>query len=148
MSMMRKKSIIVLLIALLGSVAIANAASVIPECPPKECCCTPSPMAMMDHSGPMDMMDHSNPMEMELPHSCSTTDAAPCCSLESDVQPKALAISTITNSDQYRNLTAHLAQNIHIDTPLVKARISEYRDVGWPKIPKVPIFLQTLSILC
>ncbi len=149
MSLIRKKSIVVLLIALLGSVAIANATSGIPACPPAECCCSkPTAMAPMDHSGLMGMMDHSSPMEMELQHGCAAKSAAPCCNLESDVQPIDLAISTVSGSDQYRHLAAHLAADIHIDSPLVYTRITEFRDVGWPKIPKVPIFLQTLSILC
>ena len=149
---MRKKSFILILIALLGSVSVANAATGIPSCPPKECCCAPMSSAMnmdmMGHSEPMGMMDHGIPMDMELPHGCASKKAEPCCNLESDFQPNRLAISTASNSDQYRDLAAHLAADIHIDTPLVHARITELRDLGWPKIPKVPIFLQTLSILC
>ena len=150
MSMMRKKSIVVILTALLASVAIANAASGMPSCPPKECCCAPTPssMDMMDHNSPMGMMDHGTPMEMEQPNSCATKRAAPCCNLESDVQPNEVAISTVSSSDPYRHLAAHMTADIHIDTPLVQSRITEFRDLGWPKIPKVPIFLQTLSILC
>ena len=150
MSMMRKKSVVVLLIALLGSVTIANAASGIPSCPPKQCCCAPkqSSMDMMDHSSTMGLMDHDDLMEVAMPHACASKKAAPCCNLESDVQPIELAISTISTSDQYRNMAAHLAADIHIDTPLVQRRITAFRDLGWPKIPKVPIFLQTLSILC
>ena len=150
MSMMRKKSMVVMLIALLGSVAIANAATGIPSCPPRQCCCAPtsSSMDMMVHNEPMGMMDHGSPMEMDLPHGCASKKAAPCCNLESDFKPNRLAISTASNSGQYRDIAAHLAGDIHIDTPLVHTRITEFRDPGWPKIPKVPIFLQTLSILC
>lgn len=152
MSIMRKKSIVVLLITLLCSGAIADAASGIGACPPKQCCCAPTSssmnMGLMDHKSPMGMMDHGGPMEMELPHGCATKKSAPCCNLESDVQPNVLAISTVSNADQFRHLTAQLAADIHIDTPLVQTHITKFRDVGWPKIPKIPIFLQTLSILC
>lgn len=148
MSMMRKKSIVLLLIALLGSVAIANAASGIATCPPKECCCAPTTTAMPDHGIAMEMLDHNSPMAMELPHGCAPKKAAPCCNLEIDVQPIELAVATVSGSDAFRSLAAYLAADIHMDTPHVQNQINAYRDVGWPKIPKVPIFLQTLSILC
>ena len=150
MSMMRKKMVVVLLITLIGSIAIANAASGLPSCPPKQCCCAPTqaPMDIMAHEGPLGIMDHGRMAEMGIPHGCSPTDPEPCCNLESDFQPNELAISTGSNSNQYRHQTAHLTADIHIATPLVQTRITEYREFGWPKIPKVPIFLQTLSILC
>lgn len=148
MTMMRKKLIVVMLIALLGVGALANAASGISVCPPKKCCCTPNAMAMSDHNGSIKMMDHSISMEMGMADGCAHKDSAPCCNLESDELPVDLALSTVSNSDQYRSLASQLATDIHIDTPLDQSQIDAYRDVGWPKIPKVPILLQTLSILC
>lgn len=143
MTIMRKKSIVVMLIVLLGAVAVGNAASGIATCPPKKCCCNPSPPMMLDHTGPMDM-----DVEMDIPHSCAPKEAAPCCSIESDVQPLELAISTSSSSDEYRSLTAYPAADVSIDTPQIPTHINASFDDGWPKVPKIPIFLQTLSILC
>ncbi len=146
MSMMRKKSIALLLIMLLGSMAVANAAQGIIACPPKKCCCTPNPHAAMGHSGAMGPMDHSLPMEK--PRDCAPKAKAPCCNLKSDVQPIKLAVTTATSSHTFRFVAAHFAADIHMETPLAQPHINAYSYDGWPKIPKVPIFLQTLSILC
>lgn len=147
MATMRKKYIVVVLMTFLGLGAIANAAPSINACPPKKCCCSTGSLQMMEHNRPM-MMEHSVPMHMETPLSCAPKESAPCCELKADQQPIYLAVSAVSQFDHYRTFAVSDASELDFETPEAQASARAYPDDGWLKIPIVPIYLQTLSILC
>jgi hypothetical protein len=139
MTMMRHKILVVMLIALLGASAAGGAASAITTCPPKKCCCTPDLQ---------EMMDHSVHLKVKMPQSCTPKAPAPCCQLEPDPQPLELAISAVSAVEHSRLTKALAAANGDLEPTRTQTRIKVSTDDGWPKIPRVPIYLQTLTFLC
>jgi hypothetical protein len=96
-------------------------------------------------------MDHMDRMELETPRTCKSNMPAPCCRVEPFQSKTDLAISTQPSLIPYRiSLVQMITDNsaiMHRQNNL--ATIKSALDAGpLLKIPIVPIYLRTLSILC
>lgn len=135
------QNLIMIALAVLMAVgSITNAVAGAISCLPKACCCT---------AKATDAMGHTGRMEMETQRKCTPRGPAPCCHVE-PFEPKTdLAISS--QSITQRINFVHMIAN---DTAIIPEQINSAAfksilDTGpLLKIPLVPIYLQTLSILC
>ena len=127
--------VVVLVAAQLASGSIIAAAGAL-SCVPKRCCCAADPK-MMEHSG-----------TMKMPDNCSPQKAAPCCHVEPYQPEMDASLSTAAGSLFDRiNLLGNVADGAG-ELPLIHDVIQRHDDDGWLKIPRVPIYLKTLSLLC
>ncbi len=127
--------VVVLVVAQLASGTL-NAAAEALSCVPKRCCCATDPK-MMEHTG-----------TMKMPDNCSPQEAAACCHVES-YPPKMDASLTTAAGSMFDRI--NMLGNVADDA----GELTQIRDVlqrhdgdGWLKIPRVPIYLRTLSLLC
>ena len=138
MANVHQKFIVVILVLLLGAGSVANAAAGVESCLPKSCCCTTKAPQMMDHQNPMAM-----------PQGCAPKAPAPCCQVEPYQSTTDLAFTSQQNSVPHRTLQAGTIGGDRDLTPeQPHFNFKPFRDDGRSKIPWIPIWLQTLSILC
>ena len=132
----------IILVALLGMGSVANAAEGVIACLPKSCCCTTAAPKMIEHHKMMAM-----PMQMDK--GCSPNTPAPCCQVE-PLQPKTdVALSAPPTNVPHRMVHLGMTADAHALTPeLSHHSFKPFRDDGQSKVPWIPIWLKTLSILC
>lgn len=137
-----QKFVVVALAVLVALGSASNAVAGAISCLPKTCCCA---------TKATDMMDHTDRMEMETPQRCTPRTPAPCCRVE-PFQPKTdLAISSQPSLVPQRMSLVHMIADNTAIMPEQNnlAAFKSILDTGpLLEIPLVPIYLQTLSILC
>ncbi len=139
-----RKLIAVLLVLLLGVGSVANAAAGVIACLPKSCCCTVAASKMPDHHEMMAM-----PIQMPVEKTCSPTTPAPCCQVEPYQPATDAALSALPNYVPHRMIHLAITADVSEPTPeLSHHNFKTFRDDGLSKIPWIPIWLETLSILC
>lgn len=137
MAKVYQKFIAMVLVLLLGAGAVSDAASVVASCLPKACCCKAANPSMMDHIEQMEM----NPK-------CTPETPAPCCRVE-PLRPKTdLAVSSPPDNALHRLKLVHMTGSHSVEKPQqLHSIFKSFLDDGKPKIPLVPIYLQTLTLL-
>lgn len=137
-----QKSVVVILTVLIALGSVSNAVAAAISCLPKACCCTPKPPEMMTHQGQM---------EMETPKKCTPKTPAPCCQVEPFHPIAEVAISSQPTLVPQRMKWVHLIAEYSAQKP-EQRDLSVFKSVlatgPLLKIPLVPIYLQTLTILC
>lgn len=135
---MSHKIVALVLTALLGLGAVAEAAYNVGTFLPQSCCCTTPMETPPAHHSPI----------TEMRHDCSPQKPAPCCRIESN-QPKThQAVTSKPDIEPYRLSASPAIDASVLDTGQNPALCNSLMKDGPPKIPLVPIYLQTLSILC
>lgn len=150
MSKAYQKFVVVTLAMLVavGSVSVAVAGAL--TCLPKACCCTMKTPDAMDHQV-QDVMVHQGQMQMEAPQNCTPKKPAPCCRVEPFKPKTDLAISSQPSIVPQRMSLVHMVPDYAVKSPQEDSLHTSKTvlDTGpLLKIPIVPIYLQTLSILC
>ncbi|MGD8847174.1 MAG: hypothetical protein PVI54_16750 [Desulfobacteraceae bacterium] len=137
MANIHQKFIVIVLVVLLGTGAAINAAAGVESCLPKSCCCSIDTPQMMDHQNWM----------AEL-QGCSPKAPAPCCKVEPYQPTTDLAFTSPPNSVPHRVLqagTIGIGRDFTPEQP--HFTFKPFSNDGRSKIPWIPIWLQTLSIL-
>lgn len=137
-----QKFVVVALAMLIALSSLSNAVAGALTCLPKACCCTMKTP---------DMTDHAGQTEMEMPQRCTPKTPAPCCRVE-PFQPKTdMVISWLPSVTPQRMSLAYVIADDTVKLPqqdCLNAFKSIIDNGPLLKIPLVPIYLQTLSILC
>ncbi len=137
MSKTSKNLIVIMLVAALTMGAVANAIAGVKLCMPKTCCCAMTETPQMGHQEPQMTAGRCRP---EKP--------APCCQMEQEPQPTHMAISSVAEPVVYRYAVAPVSADAWVANDPHTPSIHRLLDEGRPKAPLVPIYLQTLSMLC
>jgi hypothetical protein len=129
---------VALLVFILGVGCMASAAAGVINCIPERCCCTAAAVRMTERAD-----------QIAMPAGrCNPQKAAPCCHVEPLRAKSDAAVSSIADPVSHRIFMA--------GPPLTPADVRAqsgaaavpFPEDGRLKIPLVPIYLQTQSILC
>lgn len=129
---------VALLVFVLSAGSMASAAAGVINCFPERCCCIAAAIRMTGHADQIAM----------LAVRCNPQKAVPCCHVEPLQAKTDAAVSSIADPVSHR---IFMAGPLH--TP-AEARVQSgaasdpFPEDGRLKIPLVPIYLQTQSILC
>lgn len=142
MAKIHQNLIAVLWVTFLALATVANTTAGVIACLPKACCCTTA----MPHS-----TDHQETMTMQMPvkKGCSPHTPAPCCQVEPYPPSPAMALNTAPNNVPHRSICpGTMADDSASPMEIPHQNLKPFRDHGQSNIPWIPIWLQTLSILC
>lgn len=137
MTQLQRKYLVIVLAVMISVGSLANAASGLPACPVKRCCCAAAAPDMMGHHGQAEQ--HGN---------CSPQKPAPCCKIEPTPQKTFLAISSPPETPHQRTFTIIQRTDSIIESDQIAFNFNPLLEFGRTKIPLVPIYLQNLSFLC
>jgi len=139
MRLIRKKSILVLVVCMIALGAVNSGAGLMESCAVKPCCCSMVPLEKSYLTG----YESSR-----KGHNCCPIATSPCCDLKSVQAKTALAISSRTKISVYQVVMPLPATNAAKSDAQFITPVSPLLEDDRVRSPQVPIYLQTLTILC
>ena len=137
MNRVRLKLIIIVLSALMGTGTLADSLGKLNACRPGVCCCTPAAMHAMGHD-----------RQETMAAGCRPEAPASCCQIAPLQAKTAPAVPSPGSNLPHRLMAGSVRPmtNPPLSNPFAGAPVPP--DTGPPIVMPVPLYLQTLSILC